>query len=81
MRSSQDRLFDISSFVISQEKDHKKEHGLRAVHTSTYASALAYVCTQSTGVTVDADTHGSVKIRAIRVPRYDGGAVSYASQR
>ncbi len=38
-----------------------------AEYTSTYASALAYVCTQSTGVTVDADAHGSVKICPIRV--------------
>ena len=36
---------------------------------STYASELAYVCTASTDVTVDADTHGSVKIRTIRVIR------------
>lgn len=28
--------------------------------------------------TDDTDTHGSVKIRAIRVPRRDDGAVSYA---
>jgi len=34
----------------------------------------------STGATVDADAHGSVKIRAIRVirvPRRDGGIFSY----
>ncbi|MBU3965907.1 MAG: hypothetical protein KKG76_00815 [Euryarchaeota archaeon] len=56
---------------------HKIEHGLRAAYTSTYASVLACVCMQSTGVTVDADAHGSVKIR----PKIKEGHAKHALYR